>query len=502
MRHLRIISIIFTLLNFVAGISNSQIVQFADVSAVAGVQGIEGSPYSTNCAWGDYNNDGYLDLYVTNWGSAVSDALNELYKNSVDGTFMEVGASAGVNSSNNSISAVWGDYDNDGWLDLYVVNFYEQDELYHNNGNGTFTYVTSQAGINIVPTGNEIEAVWGDYNNDGYLDIYLCKYYAPNELYHNDGDGTFSLVTNSAVRDIRDSEGAVWVDYNNDGYIDLYVVNREQDNKFYKNNKDGTFTDISGELGLNNTEIGKSCAWADFDNDGDFDVYIANIGANNLYICNNFTNFEDTGLEKNVKYTGYGWESWDASCGDFNGDGNIDLVSVGGSESEYQATALFVNSGEIYGFIFGDITQASGLSSVSLFATSCSFADYDNDGDPDIFVTTNPVSYIPTYSGNVLFKNQKEDDSNSFLKVRVKGKGSGFTNKFGIGCKVNVFKEGESMPSWVKEFRSGSQPPELLFGLQKGKTYTIEVIFPGPDKRSVTEYVTIPRSEPLIIEEQ
>ena len=217
---------------------------------------------------------------------------------------------------------------------------------------------------------------------------------------------------------------------------------------------------------------------------------------------NNFINFEDEGLVKNARYTGNGWESWDTSWEDFNGDGNIDLVSVGGSESGYQATALFMNSGEIYGFIFGDITQASGLSGASLFASSCSFADYDNDGDPDIFVTTNPVSYIPTYKGNVLLENRKGDDSNSFLKVRVKGKGSGFTNRFGIGCKVNVFKEGESMPSWFKEFRSGSQPPEILFGLEKDKTYTVEVIFPGPDGKSAAEDVTIPKGEPLVIEEQ
>ncbi len=480
-------------MGFTYGIGNAQIIQFVEVSASSGVQGLIGSPYSTNCAWGDYNNDGYLDVYVTNWGTAVSDAINELYMNNGDGTFTEKGTASGVGSSNNGISAAWGDYDNDGNLDLYVVNFYEQDELYHNNGNGTFTDVTYQSGINIIASGNEIDAVWGDYNNDGYIDLYLCKYYAENELYHNNGDGTFSLTVGSGVRDVRDSEGAVWVDYNNDGYIDLYVVNREQDNRFFENNGDGTFTEISGTLGLNNTEIGKNCVWSDFDNDGDFDAYVANIGVNNLYV-NNLTNFSDAGASKNVRYSAYGWESWDAVWGDFDGDGNDDIFSVGGSESNYEATSLFINSGQLYGYVFGDITGNSGVSAISLKATSCSAADYDNDGDPDIFITTN--------NENVLYQNQKTSNSYDFLKVRIKGKGSGFTNRYGFGCKVKVYEKNTPSIFWYKEIRSGSEPPELLFGLEKGKTYTVEVIFPGPDKKSITEDVTIPRIQPLLITEQ
>jgi hypothetical protein len=494
MIHSKILIVIFILLFFIYININSQTVQFLDVSSTAGVQGSISSPYSTNCAWGDYNNDGFLDLYVTNWGSAVSDAINELYKNNGDGTFTEVGTSAKVNSPNNSICAVWGDYDNDGWLDLYVVNFYEQDELYHNNGDGTFTYVTIPAGIDILSTGNSTSAVWGDYDNDGNLDIYLCKYYAPNELYHNNGDGTFSLVENSSVRDIRDSDGAVWVDYNNDGFDDLYVVNREQDNKFYRNNKNGTFTEISGDIGLNNTGIGKNCVWGDIDNDGDFDVYIVNIGANNLYINNNGVNFSDKSVEKNVKYTSNGWESWDASFEDFNGDGSIDLFTVGGSESGQDATTLFINSGAPYRYVFGDFTVTSGLSGKPLIATSCAVGDYDNDGDPDIFITTN--------SENVLFKNQKEDNSFGFLKVRVVGKGNGFTNKFCIGCKVKVYEKGKTSPFWYKQIRNGPQPPELFFGLSKGKSYTVEVIFPGLTGKTIKQDITMPRTEPLIIQEQ
>ena len=340
------------------------------------------------------------------------------------------------------------------------------------------------------------------YYNDGYLDLYLCKYYAENELYQNNGDGTFSLTIGSGLRDIRDSETAVWVDYNNDGYTDLYVVNREQDNRFFENNTDGTFTEISGALGLNNTEIGKNCVWADFDNDGDFDVYIANIGANNLYINDNFTTFTETGTEKNVRYSAYGWESWDAEWGDFDGDGNIDLFTVGGSESSADATSLFKNSGQLFKYVFGDITDNSGIAAVSLLATSCSIADFDGDGDPDIFITTNPNIQGTIKGENFLYRNQKVSNSYDFLKVRVKGKGAGFTNRFGIGCKVKVYEKESTTPFWYKEIRSGSDPPELLFGLEKGKTYTVEVIFPGPDKKSITEDVTIPAAQPLLIEEQ
>ncbi len=470
----------------------AQNVQFTNASSSAGIEGSLGSPYSTHCAWGDYDNDGYLDVFVTNWGSAVSDAINELYKNSGSGTFTETGSAAGVNSSNNSAFAAWGDYNNDGYLDLYVVNFYEQDELYYNNGNGTFTNVTSQAGINIVSIGNEVAAAWGDYDNDGYLDLYLCKYYTNNELYHNNGNGTFSLIVNTTVRDIRDSEGAVWVDYNNDGYIDLYVVNREQDNKFYKNNGDGTFTEISGQAGLNNTEIGKNCIWGDVDNDGDFDVLVANIGTNTLYL-NNLTSFTDVSAAKNALYSGYGWESWDASFSDINGNGNIDFFTVGGSESNYEATALMVNAGAASDYIFGDITQSSGISSTSMIATSCAFADCDNDGDPDIFVTTN--------SSDVLLLNQKEDNNNDFLKVRIRGKGSSATNSFGLGCKVKVYETGSPSVFWFKELRNGSEPPELLFGLTEGKTYTVEVYFPATAQTSTVDNITIPRTQPLVVEE-
>ena len=492
MRHFKLTLILLTFL-FTEICFSQTVVRFTDITTSANVQGTTGSPYSTNCAWADYDNDGYLDLYVTNWGSAVSDAINQLYKNNGNGTFTEVAAAAGINSSNNSTSAAWADYDNDGYLDLYIINFYEQDELYHNNGDGTFTDVTNQAGINIISIGNEIEADWGDYDNDGYLDLYICKYYAENELYHNNGDGTFSLVQTSAVRDIRDSESAAWVDYNNDGFIDLYVVNREQDNRFFENNKDGTFTEKSGALGLNNTEIGKSCAWGDFDNDGDFDAYITNIGLNGLYL-NNLTAFDNVGADRNVQYTGDGWESWDAAFADFNGDGTEDLFTVGGSESSYEATALFINSGATFGYVFGDVTSSSGLSGKTPTATSCSFADFDNDGDPDIFVTTN--------GENVLLQNQKADDTNSLLKVRIKGKGEGFTNKFGIGCKVKIYEKGTQSPFFFKELRCGSGPPELLFGLVKGKTYTVEVIFPGATQAGVSEEVTIPRTEPLVISEE
>lgn len=492
MKHLKTYLLLLILVLFLYAGTEAQIVQFTNSTAIAGVAGSAGSPYSTHCAWGDYDNDGYLDVYVTNWGSAVSDAINELYKNNGNGTFTESGLSAGVNSSNNSAFAAWGDYDNDGYLDLYVVNFYEQDELYHNNGNGTFSDVTSQAGINIVSIGNEVAAAWGDYDNDGYLDLYICKYYANNELYHNNGNGTFSLIVDAAVRDIRDSEGASWVDFNNDGYCDLYVVNREQDNRFYKNNGDGTFTEISGQMGLNNTEIGKNGVWEDIDNDGDFDLYLANIGGNNLYL-NNLTSFTDASLSKNVRYTGNGWENWDASFADVNGNGNVDLFTTGGSESGYDPTALFINYGSAYGYVFNDVAASAGITSTTLNATSCAFADYDNDGDPDIFVTTN--------SNNVLFGNQKGDDTNNFLKVRIHGKGSGSTNSFGFGCTVKIYETGTPSSFWLKELRNGSEPPELLFGLTEGRIYTAEIYFPATGQTSTIGNITLPRAEPLLVEE-
>ena len=216
-----------------AGASRAQTQpRFTDVTQTAGVVN---RFLGTSAAWGDYNGDGRPDLYVTNWGTGVSSPRNALFRNNGDGTFTDVGQAAGVVPLGaNSISATWVDYDNDGKLDLYVVDYFRSNTLYRNRGDGTFEDVTATAGVAGGRLGNKTSAAWGDYDNDGRLDLYICKYYAENEIYHNNGDGTFTEVE-AGIGDKRDSEKAIWVDYDNDGDLDLYVVNREQAKALYRN---------------------------------------------------------------------------------------------------------------------------------------------------------------------------------------------------------------------------------------------------------------------------
>ncbi|MBT4504860.1 MAG: VCBS repeat-containing protein, partial [Gemmatimonadetes bacterium] len=236
------------------GLSAAQ--TFQNLTAVSGTQ--NPGLYSTGAAWGDYDGDGDLDLYVTNWGTAVTVPANALYENGGDGSFLDVAADRGVANKGNSLAPAWADYDNDGDLDLYVGDFFDQDFLYANQ-DGAFTEVgRSRKTINLVRQGSVTAVAWADYDNDGFLDLYLGKLFYDNELYHNSGDGTFLQVLDLGLGDRRDTQGVVWVDYDNDGDLDLYLSNREQENALYRNDlsERGSFADVGHATGLDDKEIG------------------------------------------------------------------------------------------------------------------------------------------------------------------------------------------------------------------------------------------------------
>ncbi len=207
---------------------------------VASIAGVEFMGNGRGVAWGDYDSDGDLDLYVVNhWpGGSV------LYRNNGDGTFTDVANSAGVANNGLGTGVAWGDYDADGYLDLYVVNYGGYGNfLYHNNGDGTFSNVTETAGVGLVDNG--YGTAWADYDLDGDLDLYVVNYrggrkaYGANLLYANNGDGTFSDATERAgVGDLGYGYGTAWGDYDNDGDLDLYVVNHDQANILYQNQID------------------------------------------------------------------------------------------------------------------------------------------------------------------------------------------------------------------------------------------------------------------------
>ena len=233
----------------------SEPVQFTEVGAAAGVN--DGG-VGEGMAWGDYDSDGDLDFYVANNGAS------RLYRNNDDGTFTEVGNAAGVDDAGNGQGVAWGDYDNDGDLDLYLTNATSENRLYQNNGNGTFTEVGTSAGVN--STANSRGAAWGDYDNDGDLDLYLANAGSGNLLYRNNSDGTFTDIGGSAgVDDTGNSWGVTWGDYDNDGDLDLYVANAGsgEPNRLYQNNGDDTFSEIGATAGVDDNGVGIGVTWGD-----------------------------------------------------------------------------------------------------------------------------------------------------------------------------------------------------------------------------------------------
>ena len=253
---------------------------FADVSRSAGVGGGRANSYSA--AWADYDLDGRVDLFVAN-GSQQQAGRNYLYHNEGGGRFREVADDAGVGGKDSSLGCAWGDYDDDGYPDLFVANFGQPDRLYRNKGDGTFVDRAATAGVD--DTANGAGASWADFDNDGDLDLYVFNTNAgasSNRLYANEGDGTFVDVTETlGLRESGDGEAVVWADFDNDGWLDLFVVNRSdfsaQRNHMYRNLQGERFVDVTTEAGVSGTGSGQPAAAADYDGDGRLDLFVGNL---------------------------------------------------------------------------------------------------------------------------------------------------------------------------------------------------------------------------------
>jgi len=396
---------------------------------------------SQGVVWGDYNNDGYPDIYVSN-GTQGYKQKNFLFLNNGDGSFTQVTSGDIVNDQVISGGSTWGDFDNDGDLDLYVCTNRDnttdpiKNFLYENNGSGTFSKNTT-AGPPV--TDDELSACcgWGDYNNDGYIDLFVTNGWQGkliNTLYSNDGDDTFTKITGiDLVGDAGSTfiAGMGWADYDNDGDLDLYVASGSGANNFlWRNESNGDFT----KLDIFGTGDSQGCSWADYDNDGDLDLFVTNYGesqttpeANWLYRndgSDTFTKITSGDIVTEADF------SYGSAWADIDNDGDLDLfVANDGTPGAYY-NRFYLNDGS------GSFTKVtSSVILDSTYAVGTAWADYNKDGFMDI--------YLCRTAWNYLFTNNEPANGNTNHWINIQCIGT-TSNKAGIGAKVRVKAEIEA----------------------------------------------------------
>ena len=421
----------------------------------------------------DYDGDGDLDIYLVNGAIQIEDSNgktphNVLYRNNGDGSFTDVTEDAGVGSKSYGVGATVGDYDNDGDLDLYVTNFGE-DQLYQNNGDGTFTDVTKLASVGNPNWGTS--CAFADIDNDGYLDLYVANYavYDPKKdvrceergvhvycgphaypavhdtLYKNNGDGTFSDV--SVLFRPPDmlpmhGLGVTFGDYDGDGDSDIYVANDQDPNFLFQNEGKGKFLEVALISGVCYNDMGKEEAgmgtdFGDYNNDGKFDITVSNYQTetNTLYHNHDSSFFVDNTIPSGIAEVTHGYLGWGIKFFDYDNDGYQDIfvanghlmdnISVLEKHVSYpQRNLLFRNLGD---GTFANVMPETGGLALKKVSRGAAIGDYDNDGDLDILVTNcnERSDLLQNVVGN----------RNNWVQIQTVGKKS---NRSGIGAKVMV----------------------------------------------------------------
>lgn len=405
--------------------------------------------YSEGTSWGDINNDGYLDVFIPH---LHTDLENTLFINNGDGSFSEMTTGPVVADAGRSTGGSFGDFDNDGHLDLFVSNYYGLNNfLYLNDGAGTFTKVTE--GPVVSDGGSSFGSSVADYDNDGFLDIYVTNGAdtatgEDNFLYKNNGDGTFTrILVGAMVNDGQPSSASSWSDYDQDGDQDLFVANgftrdvAQINNAFYQNNGDGSFTEIDPvTIGIEHS-YSSNGSWADYDNDGDFDLLITNFlgNDNNLYRNNGdgtFTKITDGMLSND------GGDSVSSTWGDYDNDGDLDVYVTNDFNEN---NTLYDNNGD------GTFTKVSEgePSNGGGRSNGATWADYNNDGYLDLFV---PNGQRPVVQSNVMFTNNGTS-GNNWVNIKCTGVAS---NAAGIGAEVRAKATINSASIWQLRQVSGS----------------------------------------------
>ena len=427
----------------------------------------------------DYNNDGLLDIFFTN-GAAIpsldkSDASysNRLFRNNGDGTFTDVTEKAGLQGVGYSMGVAAGDFDNDGFVDLYVTGV-NRNQLFHNNGNGTFTDVTDKAGVaGLVPGQGKawsVAAGWFDYNNDGLLDLFVVNYLnynikiatlcrdqglpsycspmdflgMPNILYRNNGDGTFTDVSEQShiSKYVGKGMGLAFGDFDNDGFTDIFVSNDTFENYLLHNNGDGTFTNVAIAAGVAYNADGKAIAgmgvdFSDIDNDGKLDIFETAMFGDGFSLYKNLGNsqFEDVSGKAGLTALTSRTTGWGAGVFDFDNDGNKDLFTSNADildNSMELAHRPFMLPNRVFrnrgGMRFEDVSAKSGASfSVPAAHRGTAFGDLNNAGKIDAVVTV--------LNGPPEIWMNRSNNQNHWILLNLVGVKS---NRDGLGTKVKI----------------------------------------------------------------
>jgi len=506
-------------------------VQFVDVGREAGLNvpnvwgGVDHKRYiieakGSGLAFFDYDNDGWLDIYLTN-GTRIDEKwapgkapTSQLFKNNRDGTFTNVTEKSGLARTGWQTGVCVGDYDNDGWDDLFCC-FWGHNILFHNNGDGTFGDVTRKAGLY-----NE-QVRWGagctflDYDRDGSLDLFVCNYVKfdlaqaaasagaascqwkgipvmcgprgltgdTNLLYHNNGDGTFTDVSEKAgilKPGARFSITAVSYDFDNDGWPDIYVAVDSEPSMLFHNNHDGTFTDIGVIAGCAYSEAGHEqagmgVAVGDYDCDGWLDIFKTNFTDDtcNLYHNNGDGTFSDvtfpSGIAVNSRYVAWG-------CGflDYDNDGWADLMQINGHVypeiAGHDVGQTYKNPRIVYRNMgngqFKDVSAVMGPGISEHFSSrGAAFGDYDNDGDVDVLVLN--MNDLPS-----LLRNDGGNKQN-WIKIKLIGTKC---NRTAIGARVRVVTGDHAQMDEVHSGSSVMSQGDLRLHFGIGKAETVDVI--------------------------
>lgn len=456
----------------------------------------------------DYDNDGWMDIYFVN-GAAIPSLektgpryWNRLYRNNHDGTFTDVTEKAGVRGEGFGMGAAAADFDNDGWVDLYVTGV-NRNHLFRNNGNGTFTDTTARAGLaGIHPKLGKtwaIAAGWFDYDNDGHLDLFIVNYVnwsfateplckvadiiaycspdsytgQPSLLFHNNGNGSFTDVSDKAGigRHVGKGMGVVFADYDGDGFTDAFVSNDTYRNFLFRNNGNGTFAEIGIAAGVAYNDNGKSIAgmgadFRDVDNDGRPDIFVVAMTNDTFPLYHNqLKSFSDVTVSWGIAAATARYTAWGNGIADFDNDGFKDL---------FAARASILDNSEVIDRLpsklpnqvlrntgrkrFADVSATAGADfAVPQAHRGAAFGDFDNDGRIDVVVTNQNA--LPD-----LFLN-RSPAPNHWLTVKLIGTRS---NRDGLGARLELTPAGS--PSIYNHATtstglSASSDPRVCFGL-------------------------------------